>query len=191
VQTGQLSRSALPPAATLAVLVGLVASHHQDAFAELYSRTAARVLATAMAVLRNVDHAEEVTQEVYLEIWQKAASFDESLGSATAWINRIARSRAIDRVRTTVASRDRETKFTQRSARADVDSVEIEVLQRADKNLLHKALAELTHLQREALTLTYLHGGTYKEVSELLGVPLPTLKTRVRDALRALQCTVV
>lgn len=190
MQTCQIPRTPQARPASLADLLGLVAAHHQDAFAELYDRTAARVLAVATAVLHDVDHAEEVAQEVYLEIWHKAASFDEGLGTATAWITRIARCRAIDRVRSTTAGRARDTAFTHRSTRAEVDSVVIEVLRRADAKVLHMALAGLSHLQREALTLTYLHGRTNQEVSVLLGVPLPTLKTRVRDGLRSLQGTV-
>jgi RNA polymerase sigma-70 factor (ECF subfamily) len=166
-------------------LVG--ANRDQDAFAEFYDRTGARVLAVVKSVLRDVDHSEEVTQEVYLEIWQKAASFNESLGTAISWIDRIARCRAIDRVRTIMASRARDTAFAHRSVHLDKDSVVIEVLQRDDANMLHIAMSGLSHLQKEALTLTFLHGRTYREVSVLLGVPLPTLKTRVRDGLRALQ----
>ncbi|MGS0686026.1 sigma-70 family RNA polymerase sigma factor [Nakamurella sp. GG22] len=167
-----------------------MAARHQGAFAELYDRTAAHTLAVATVVLRDIDHAEEVTQEVYLEIWHKAASFDKSLGTAASWINRIARRRAIDRVRTTIAAQARDTAFTHRSAQAEVDLVVIEVLRRADATVLHMALAGLSQLQREALTLTYLHGRTNREVSVLLGVPLPTVKSRVRDGLRALQCSV-
>ena len=189
LQTRQVPRTPQARAAPLADLVGLVAAHDPDAFAELYDRTAARVLAVATGVLHDVKHAEEVTQEVYLEIWRKAASFDESLGTATAWINRIARCRAVDRVRATMASLARDTAFVHRAVRVEVDSVVIEVLQRADAKVLHLALADLSHLQREALTLTYLHGRTNREVSVLLDVPLTTLKTRVRDGLRALQGT--
>jgi RNA polymerase sigma-70 factor (ECF subfamily) len=173
---------------TLAELLGLVADNQVEAFAELYQRSSPRVLAIARTVLHDSHQADEVTQEVYLEIWQRAGSFDGSLGSASSWITRIAHSRSVDRVRSAAAGRARDVKYSEQMVPVFTDLVVEDVLRRADAHGLHRAMAEVTHLQREALTVTYLLGHTQREASVILQIPLATLKTRVRDGLQRLRC---
>lgn len=171
-------------------LLVLVAQRHRGAFVELYDRSAPGVLAVATALVRNSSYAEEVTQDVYLEIWQKAHQFDPARGSASSWICRIAHSRSVDRVRSTNAARIRDDNFARLSSRLAVrDDVVTDVLRHADRELLHFALAGLSQLQREAITTTYLMDHNYRQASCILGVPLSTLKTRVRDGLQALRAT--
>ena len=174
---------------TLAELLELVADNQVEAFAELYQRSSPRVLAIARSVLRDSHQADEVTQEVYLEIWQHASSFDATLGSASSWISRIAHSRSVDRVRSAAAVRARDIKYSEQTVPVCADLVVEDVLRRADAHGLHRAMAKVTHLQREALTVTYLLGHTQREASVILQIPLATLKTRVRDGLQRLRCT--
>jgi len=174
---------------TLAELLELVADNQVEAFAEFYQRSSPRVLAIARSVLRDSHQADEVTQEVYLEIWQRASSFDASLGSASSWISRIAHSRSVDRVRSAAAVRARDIKYNDQTVPVFADLVVEDVLRRADAHGLHRAMAKVTHLQREALTVTYLLGHTQREASVILQIPLATLKTRVRDGLQRLRCT--
>jgi RNA polymerase sigma-70 factor (ECF subfamily) len=173
---------------TLAELLELVADDQVDAFAEFYQRSSPRVMAIAKSVLRDSHQADEVTQEVYLEIWQHAGSFDASLGSASSWISRIAHSRSVDRVRSAAAVRARDIKYNEQTVPVYADLVVEDVLRRADAHGLHRAMAKVTYLQREALTVTYLLGHTQREASVILQIPLATLKTRVRDGLQRLRC---
>ena len=169
-------------------LLGLVADGQVAAFSELYQRTSPRVLAQARSILRDSHQADEVTQEVYLEIWQRAGSFDGSLGSASSWISRITHSRSVDRVRSAAAVRARDARYSEQMQPLSVDLVIEDVLRRADAHGLHRAMAMVTDLQREALTMTYLLGHTQREASIILQIPLATLKTRVRDGLQRLRC---
>jgi RNA polymerase sigma-70 factor (ECF subfamily) len=172
---------------TLAELIELVADRQIEAFAELYQRSSPRVLAIARSVVRDSHQADEVTQEVYLEIWLHAGAFNGSLGSASSWIGRIAHSRSVDRVRSAAAVRARDSKYSELTVPVHADLVVEDVMRRADAHGLHRAMAKVTLLQREALTMTYLLGHTQREASVILQIPLATLKTRVRDGLQRLR----
>ena len=169
------------PGADLGVLVGQVARGNEDAFRALYDLTAGQVLGAVRRVLRDPAQSEEVMQEVLLEVWRTAGRFDPEAGSAAAWIMTLAHRRAVDRVRS-------EQSAAQRELRAAVTTVDYDqVAEEVETNLEHervrRCLATLTDLQREAVTLAYYHGYTYREVAELLGVAEGTAKTRMRDGL--------
>ncbi len=179
-----------PPAPdrSLADLVEQVALGGGEAFRELYKRTSWRVFGLSNSIIRDVGHAEEVTQEVFLEIWQHAARFDRSRGSASGFVLRLTHSRSVDRVRHTNNSRVRDGTYVRQQFRPDTDCVIEDVVRHDEVRQLHVAVAGLTALQREAITLTFLVGHTNRAASDLLGIPLSTLKTRVRDGVRALRC---
>ena len=172
---------------SLAELLDLVASGDRQAFAALYRQIAWKVLAVATSTLRDASQAEEVTQEVFLEIWQRASSFDSARGSASAWVMRLAHARSVDRVRQAQAARHRDGAYFRQEFEPEIDSVIDDVLRNVDNRRLHAAVAELTPLQREAVTLTFYNGHSYGEASDVLGIPRATMKTRVRDALLALR----
>ncbi|GAA2017433.1 ECF RNA polymerase sigma factor SigK [Nakamurella flavida] len=156
---------------------------HQDAFAALYTAYSARVFGLARRIVRDPGQAEEVAQEVFLEIWRRASRFDASRGSATSWIMTLTHARSVDRVRSAQAATDREIRVAQASTERDVDSVVEAVEANFERRAVQRCLTALTDLQRESITLAYYSGYTYREVSELLGAPLPTIKTRLRDGL--------
>lgn len=172
---------------SLADLVEQVALGQGEAFRELYNRTSLRVFRLSNSILRDVGHAEEVTQEVFLEIWQRAAGFDRSKGSASGFVLRLTHSRSVDRVRHTNNSRIRDGTYVRREFQPETDCVVEDVVRHDEVRQLHVAVAGLTTLQREAITLTFLGGHTNRAASDLLGIPLSTLKTRVRDGVRALR----
>jgi RNA polymerase sigma-70 factor (ECF subfamily) len=174
---------------SLAELLDLTAGGDTAAFAELYRRMAWQVLGVATSTLRDASHAEEVTQEVFLEIWQRASRFDSAKGSASSWVMRIAHARSVDRVRQAQAARNRDDVYFQREFEPEFDSVVDDVLRKVDSHRLRVAVAELTPLQREAVTMTFYTGHSYREASEALGIPRATMKTRVRDGLLALRRT--
>ena len=174
---------------SLAELLDLTAGGDTAAFAELYRRMAWQVLGVATSTLRDASHAEEVTQEVFLEIWQRASRFDSAKGSASSWVMRIAHARSVDRVRQAQAARNRDGVYFQREFEPEFDSVVDDVLRKVDNHRLRAAVAELTPLQREAVTMTFYTGHSYREASDVLGIPRATMKTRVRDGLLALRRT--
>jgi RNA polymerase sigma-70 factor, ECF subfamily len=165
----------------LAVLLGQVARGDVAAFGAVYDQVAGQVFGLARAVLRDPAQAEEVCQEVLLDVWRNAARFDASRGTAMAWLMTLAHRRAVDRVRAQQAATARE----QRLARPDVsyDTVAETVEARLDAERVRRCLGSLTDLQRESITLAYYQGRTYREVAALLSVPVGTIKTRMRDGL--------
>lgn len=137
----------------------------------------------ALAVIRNKATAEEVTQEVFLELWRKASRFDPARGSATAWILTLTKSRAIDQVRRAELTRARDTKWTQGHIDRDFDTVTEAVLTDLEHGHVRAAMAALSVPQRQAIVLTYFRGMSTTEISRLLLIPAGTVKTRCRDNL--------
>jgi len=164
-------------------LLGRVARGDGPAFELLYDRIADSVYGVVRRVLRDPAQSEEVAQEVLVEVWRSATRFDGDRGSATTWIHTMAHRRAIDRVRSAQASRDRDERVARRDRVTPYDEVAEHVEARLEAQHVRSCLRGLTDLQRESVTLAYYGGYTYREVSELLDVPLGTVKTRMRDGL--------
>lgn len=167
----------------LAPAMARVARGDREAFSEVFDALAPKVLGLARSVLRNHAMAEEVAQDVMLEVWRQAPRFDPSLASASTWAMTIAHRRAVDRVRSVRASEDREDRVVAGGAQREFDEVAETVEQREDEQRVRRALTGLTDLQREAVELAYWGGLTSAEISTRLGVPVPTVKTRLRDGL--------
>lgn len=165
----------------LGTLLGLVARGDEAAYGVVYGQLAGHVFGVARSVLRDPAHAEEVAQEVLLEVWREAAHYDPARGTAKAWVMTLAHRRAVDRVRSEQASAARE----QRAAKPEVsyDVVAETVAARLDAERVRRCLGSLTGLQQESITLAYYRGFTYREVAALLKVPVGTVKTRMRDGL--------
>jgi RNA polymerase sigma-70 factor, ECF subfamily len=174
-------------AARLAELVALSAHGHEDAFAELYDLTAARIHGVVLRVLRSADHAAEVTQEVFVEVWRQAARYSPEKGSVLAWMTTMAHRRAVDRVRSVSREAVRDERYAAAAADQAVDYVWAGVEQRLDAERVRKGMASLTAIQREAITLAYFGGYSQSQVAQLLNLPLGTVKTRIRDGLIGLR----
>jgi len=169
--------------ANAGALLEKVAQGDQAAFSDLYDVLSPRVLGLIIRVLKDHSQSEEVTQEVFLEVWQTAARFDPNKGGAATWILTMAHRRAIDRVRSSQSSRDRDTKIGIRDYAPDYDNVADTVEVRVEHERVSKALARLTELQRQAVTLAYYGGYSHSEVASILSVPIGTVKTRLRDGM--------
>jgi len=152
------------------------------AFGELYDELAPMVHGVVRKVVRDPAMSEEVTQEVFVELWRLAARFDGTKGSARSWAATLAHRRAIDRVRSEQSSRDRQDRDAAQTVPAH-DSVAAEVEASLDQARVRRALANLSELQLEAVELAYFGGHTYREVAVLLGVAEGTVKSRIRDGL--------
>jgi RNA polymerase sigma-70 factor (ECF subfamily) len=173
----------VPAAPSPEDLLGAVAKGDERAFAALYDQVASRVYGLVRRVLRDPAQAEEVTQEVLVEVWRTAARFDPARGSATAWVFTIAHRRAVDRVRAEQAGADRVRRVAASAAETPYDEVVDQATARLEQQQVRRCLKTLTELQREAITLAYYGGYTYREVADLLHTGLPTVKTRMRDGL--------
>jgi RNA polymerase sigma-70 factor (ECF subfamily) len=138
-------------------------------------------------VLRSADHAAEVTQEVYVEIWRQSARYAPDKGSVIGWMTTMAHRRAVDRVRSVSSDVTRDEKYALKSADREVDVVWDGVEQKLDVERVRKGMASLTAIQREALTLAYFGGYTQSQVAQFLKLPLGTVKTRIRDGLIGLR----
>jgi len=158
-----------------------VAKGDHEAFRDVYDQTAAAVLGIVRRVLRDPAQSEEVMQEVLLEVWRTAARYDSSVGSANAWIMTLAHRRAVDRVRSEERAAARELRAV--SAVIEYDEVSDAALASLEQERVRRCLDGLTDLQRESVTLAYYRGYTYREVAQLLGVAVGTVKTRMRDGL--------
>lgn len=169
--------------ATADDLLQRIARGDSQAFELLYDQVANSVFGIVRRVLRDPAQSEEVTQEVLIEVWRTSTRFDPARGSASSWILTMAHRRAIDRVRSAQASVDRDQRSAQRDHVADFDVVAEQVETRLEQEQVRRCLGTLTELQNESVRLAYYGGYTYREVSELLDVPLGTIKTRLRDGL--------
>jgi RNA polymerase sigma-70 factor (ECF subfamily) len=173
----------------LATLLRSSARGDEAAFAGLYDATAARLHGLVLRVVRDPAQADEVTQEVYLEVWRQCARYDEAAGSPLAWLMTIAHRRAVDRVRSAEASSRRDTAYEHRSRDVDHDQTAEAATANLEGHRVRAALGTLTDVQRQAIELAYFGGYTHTEVADLLDLPLGTAKTRIRDGLIRLRDT--
>ena len=174
-------------AAQLVELMTLSSRGHEEAFAELYDRTSQRIYGIILRVLRSPDHAAEVMQEVYVEVWRQSARYSSGKGSVIAWMTTMAHRRAVDRVRSVSSEVARDERYAYHGGDREIDLVWDGVEQRLDVERVRKGMASLTPIQREALTLAYFGGYTQSQVAQLLKLPLGTVKTRIRDGLIGLR----
>ncbi|MER6914548.1 ECF RNA polymerase sigma factor SigK [Streptomyces sp. NPDC000594] len=167
----------------LAEVMRQVAHGDQQAFATLYDALAPLVFGIVVRVVRDRAQSEEVAQEVMIDLWRQAARYRPGAGSVTGWAATIAHRRAVDRVRSAQAAADREQAQAAREHHTAFDEVAEEAETRLESEQARRCLRGLTELQRQAVTLAYYGGLTYREVAEALRTPLPTVKTRMRDGL--------
>jgi RNA polymerase sigma-70 factor (ECF subfamily) len=167
-------------------LIQRVGRGDQAAFADLYDLVAPLVHGVVLKVVRDPSQAEEVVQEVFVELWRVAPRFDPAKGVVASWVATIAHRRAVDRVRSEQAARNRVERESMRIERPHdevADSVVAVDQSQFERRRVRRALDRLTSMQREAVELAYFGGYTYREVAVLLDVPEGTIKTRIRDGM--------
>lgn len=179
-----------PPADSLARLLSRSACGDEIAFTALYDATAARVHGLVLRLVRNRAIGEEVTQEVYLQVWRTASRYEESRGSALSWLMTLAHRRAVDRIRATEAHSRRDTTYLESNSSIAYDSTYASAEASLSARKVRTALASLSAIQRQSLELAYFGGYTHSEVAEIAGIPIGTAKTRIRDGLIRLRTLV-
>lgn len=172
-----------PPSDTVGELLVGVAQGDQRAFAQLYDMLSSRVFGLILRVVVDRSQSEEVLQEVFLEIWQSASRFAPNKGQGRTWVMTMAHRRAVDRVRASQAATGRDVRVGLRDLDTEHDRVAEEGELRIEAQRLTTAIQTLPDAQREALVLAYYGGYSQSEIAALLGTPLGTIKTRMRDAL--------
>lgn len=160
-----------------------IAEGDKRAFTELYDATASRIYGMVRRLLVDPAQSEEVTQEIYLEIWQTASRYKPERGSAMSWMLTMAHRRAVDRVRASQSSRDRDSKVGIRDFDREYDQVAEHVEITLEGERVKRALRGLTELQRQAVELAYYRGLSHSEIAAELHVPVGTIKTRIRDGM--------
>jgi RNA polymerase sigma-70 factor (ECF subfamily) len=162
-------------------LIQQVAQQDRDAFSQLYDRFSTLVFTLAMRMLKARSDAEDLLQEVFVQVWRQAQGYSAERGCPEAWLVNIARSRAIDKIRS-IRRMKRSLVSTDDPPRAECSAAESQVRMTTDS-----ALANLPEAQRKVLELAYLDGLTQTEIAEGLAEPLGTVKTRMRSGIQRLR----
>lgn len=157
-----------------------------DALSALYDRYGALVYSVALRVLRDAGAAEEILQDIFYSLWEKAARFDATRGSLAGWLLVMSRNRAISRLR---RRGPEQSEDMEQMTVAIPEGIEQDLGQRALLATARKAIEDLADGQREAIELAYFEGLTHSEIAQRTGQPLGTIKTRVRTALENLKKT--
>jgi RNA polymerase sigma-70 factor (ECF subfamily) len=175
----------VPPSTDPRLLMERVQAGDQDAFAALYDLLASVVHGAVLRVVRDPAMSEEVTQEVFVELWRTAGRFDADRAAVSTWAVTIARRRAIDRVRREQSQRDRLERAAQQPVGDAHDAADAAV-SALEADRVGQAIAELPDDQRVVIEMAFLDGDTHAEIADRLGVPLGTVKGRVRGGLKKL-----
>ena len=177
-----MSGAATNPNLSDAALVSAIRSGNQDAMAQLYDRYSAVVYAVALRVLGDTAAAEDVLQEIFMQLWRNPGSFDASRGDLAPWLAVIARNRAVDVLR---------KRRPQADLSETVVSVEPDLASEADRarwaEKIRATLREMPTAQRSALEMAYFEGYSHSEIAAKTGEPLGTIKTRIRAGLMLLR----
>jgi RNA polymerase sigma-70 factor (ECF subfamily) len=177
-----LSTAARNPEPNDGALIAGVHSGNQDAMAQLYARYSSVVYAVALRVLGDTAAAEDVLQEIFMQLWRKPESFDSGRGNLAPWLAVIARNRAVDLLR----KRRPQTELSE-----TIISVEPDLAGEADRSRamekVRAVLKEMPAAQRSSLEMAYFEGYSHSEISEKTGDPLGTVKTRIRTGLMLLR----
>ena len=163
-------------------LLSAIAARDEVALAQLYDRYRAILFGLLMRILNNREEAEDVLQEVFLQVWRKAEDFDENRGRPFTWLVTLARSRGIDRLRT-LAARERVAEAGAREPSEEISDAVTDAFKSEQRGLVSDALAKLPDEQKRPIMLAYFEGLTQSEIATNLGAPLGTVKTRMRTGM--------
>ena len=167
-------------------LLKAVSRGDEQALAQLYDNYRVILFGLLVRILNSREEAEDVLQEVFLQVWRRAKDFDETRGKPFTWLVTLARSRAIDRLRS-LGARDRVAQASVREASEEVSDAAFDTLRSEQRALVTSALSQLPEEQKRPLVLAYFDGLTQSEIAANLGAPLGTVKTRMRAGMMKLR----
>jgi RNA polymerase sigma-70 factor (ECF subfamily) len=167
-------------------LLKAIVARDEVALAQLYDRYRVILFGLLMRILNNREEAEDVLQEVFLQVWRKAEDFDEDRGRPFTWLVTLARSRGIDRLRS-LGARERVAEASARAVPEEVSDAAADAFKSEQRGIVSDALAKLPDEQKRPLMLAYFDGLTQSEIATQLGAPLGTVKTRMRTGLMRLR----
>lgn len=168
-------------------LLKAIAAKDEAALGQLYDRYRLILFGVLVRILSNREEAEDVLQEVFLQVWRRAADFDENRGRPFTWLVTLARSRGIDRLRS-LASRERAAVASVSDAsEEDVSDAASDAIRSEQRGVVNTALSQLPEEQKRPLMLAYFDGLTQSEIATQLGAPLGTVKTRMRSGMAKLR----
>lgn len=172
----------------LVAWVRRVVDRDEQALACLYDALASRVHAFALRLTRQPHLAEEVTEDVFWQLWRQAPRFDSDKGCVMAWVMNMARCRALDALRQVEKLEVQDEGAVERAADNAADETPFDLLAAVDeRHLLHAALADLEPLPRQLLALAFFRGMTHDEIASHCDLPLGTVKSQIRRSLARLQ----
>jgi len=167
-------------------LLKAIAGKDEKAVSQLYDRYRVVLFGLLVRILNNREEAEDVLQELFLQVWHRAGDYDSNRGRPFTWLVTLARSRAIDRLRS-VASRERVATESAREATEEVSDAVADAVRSEQRGIVTSALSQLPEEQQRALVLAYFDGLTQSEIADRLGAPLGTVKTRMRAGMMKLR----
>lgn len=171
-------------------LVGRIRRGDKNALSELYDSSSAQVFGLIVRIVSDRAAAEEIALDVYVQVWKRATAFDSDRGSAAAWLFLIARSRAIDYLRSrTGQARGREQALPEEYRQISDQSPDPEAAAEAGSRraVIVAAMDELDTEKRQAVELAFFGGLSHSEIAEQLRLPIGTVKTRIRSGLQKLR----
>jgi len=171
---------------TDAELVHAIARGDEEAFACLFDSYNPTLLGFLIRILNNKAEAEDVLQEVFVQVWQQAPRYDETRGRVFTWLVTMARSRALDRLRALGSRESAATKSASERVEEFPSAVD-EAIESEQYEVVRDALEEIPEAQRNVLMLAYFEGLSHPEIATRVGIPLGTAKTRIRDGLKKLR----
>jgi RNA polymerase sigma-70 factor, ECF subfamily len=163
-----------------------VARHDEASLAALYDRYHLLAFSLALRVVHDRGRAEDVVQDAFLAVWRKAGSYAAGRGSVKTWLTSIVRNRAIDVIRARRES-DADDDAILMSLRDPRPSVVEQVTASLDRDVIRAAIAELPIDQRQAIAMAYFEGRSHSEIAEVTGLPLGTVKSRIRLGMHRLK----
>lgn len=175
-----------PTGQTDADLIDGIVRRDEASLAALYDRYHLLAFSLALRVVNDRGRAEDVVQDAFLSIWRKAGSYANARGSVKTWLASIVRNRAIDLVRARRES-DSDDEAVLLALRDPSPSVLEQVAASLDRDTVRAAIAQLSDEQREAIAMAYFEGLSHSEIAEVTGLPLGTVKSRIRLAMHRLR----
>lgn len=168
-------------------LIQRIAGQDRSAFSQFYDLYSSLSFTFALRILKVRADAEDLLQEVFMQVWRQAANYNPKRGKPEAWVITITKSRAIDKLRSQRRKDSKGTVLEEQFLTNSRDAENRQGIQAEVKLTMEGAMAEISDSQREVLELAYFQGLTQSEIAQKLEIPIGTAKTRIRDGLKKLR----